>query len=85
MTLEVILFCSIFGLFIMASYTLGLRNGQRLARKQEVKMPEVNPVKVVKEIKENKELEKEQDVLETILNNIDIYDGTEAGQKEIPD
>ena len=69
----------------MASYTLGLRNGQRLARKQEVKMPEVNPVKVVKEIKENKELEKEQDVLETILNNIDIYDGTEAGQKEIPD
>ncbi len=48
-------------------------------------MPEVNPVKVVKEIKENKELEKEQDVLETILNNIDIYDGTDAGQKEIPD
>ncbi len=84
MTLEVILFCALFGLFIMASYTLGLRNGQKLARQQEVKMPNVNPVTAIKEKKKEQEEKKEQEIIDIMLENIDNYDGTGIGQKEIP-
>ena len=88
MTLELILFCSIFGLIIMASYTLGLRNGQKLAKKEEITMPDVNPVSIVnKQIEKHEikhEIKKEQELLNIMMDNIDNYDGTGAGQKELP-
>ena len=84
MTLELILFCSIFGLIIMASYTLGLRNGQKLAKKEEIIMPDVNPVSIVNKQIEKHEIKKEQDLLNIMMDNIDNYDGTGAGQKELP-
>ncbi len=84
MTLELILFCSIFGLIIMASYTLGLRNGQKLAKKEEIIMPNVNPVSIVNKQIEKHEIKKEQDLLNIMMDNIDNYDGTGAGQKELP-
>lgn len=84
MTLELILFCSIFGLIIIASYTLGLRNGQKLAKRQEITVPNVNPVKVIKEIKETKENEKERMAYDIMMSNIDNYDGSSLGQIDIP-
>ena len=84
MTIEVILFCSIFGLFIMASYTLGLRNGQRLAKRQEITMPEINPIKVVGEIKEEEEYKKEKEIEDLNMINIDNYDGTGLNQLDFP-
>lgn len=84
MTIEVILFCSLFGLFIMASYTLGLRNGQKLAKRQEITLPEINPVKVVTEIKEQKEAKKEKEIEELNMMNIDNYDGTGLNQLDFP-
>lgn len=88
MTLELILFCSIFGLIIMASYTLGLRNGQKLSKKEEITMPDVNPVSIVnKQIEKHEikhEIKKEQELLNIMMDNIDNYDGTGTGQKELP-
>ena len=84
MTLEVILFCSLFGLFIITAYTLGLRNGQRLAKKEEITLPNVNPIKAVQnEIQKHEEL-KTQEAYDVMLENINNYDGTGIGQKEIP-
>lgn len=46
-----------------------------------------SPVEMIKEHKENKEIKHEeqqkQKALETMLYNIDRYDGTEEGQREI--
>lgn len=87
MTLELILFCSIFGLMIIASYTLGLRNGQKLAKKQEITVPNINPVKTIKEIKETKETkenERERMAYDIMMSNIDNYDGSSLGQIDIP-
>lgn len=84
MTLELILFCSIFGLIIMASYTLGLRNGQKLSKKEEITMPDVNPVSIVNKPIEKHEIKKEQELLNIMMDNIDNYDGTGTGQKELP-
>lgn len=83
MTYELILFCAIFGLIIITSYTLGLKNGQKLAKKEEITMPNINPVKVVREIQETKEEQRRNASYDTMMSNIDNYDGTGLGQKEI--
>lgn len=84
MDLEVILFCSIFGLFILASYTLGLRNGQKLSKREEITIPDINPVNAINKHIESREQKKEQEILDITMSNIDNYDGTGLGQQEIP-
>ncbi len=83
--METIIICTIFGVFILLSYTLGLKNGQRLSKKEDITLPECNPIKVVKKEIEDHELKKKQEALEVMMSNIDNYDGTSAGQKDIPD
>ena len=75
MELEVILFCCIFGLFILASYTLGLRNGQKLAKREEITMPDINPVTAINKQIEIKENKKEQEEWDKYLDAIEAYDG----------
>ena len=84
MTIEVILFCSLFGLFILAAYTLGLRNGQKLSKKEEITVPNLNPINAVKEEIKRKEEQKEQEAIDVMLENINNYDGTGIGQRDIP-
>ena len=84
MTLELILFCSIFGLIIIAAYTLGLRNGQKLIKKEEITVPNINPIKIVEQIKETKENKKEQVAYDIMMSNIDNYDGSSLGPRDIP-
>lgn len=82
--IEAIILCTIFGVFILISYTLGLRNGQRLSTSKEIKSPIVNPVEVLtKEIKKYEDNKKQQ-ALDVIMSNIDNYDGTGLGQIDIP-
>lgn len=82
--IEAIILCTIFGVFIIVSYSLGLKNGQRLSKNEEVVVPNVNPVKVVTEEIEKHEEKKKQQAYEIMMSNIDNYDGTGLGQKDIP-
>lgn len=84
MDLETILFCSIFGLFIMATYTLGLRNGQKLSKKEEIQMPNINPVEIYHDSKIKKEIVKKQEQFDTVMSNLEKYDGTSLNQEDIP-
>ena len=81
---ECILLCTIFGVFILLSYTLGIRNGQKLSKNEEIKLPEVNPITIVNNEKEKYEERKKQDALEVMLENIENYDPTGKGQQDIP-
>lgn len=82
--IEAIILCTIFGVFIIVAYSLGLKNGQKLSKNEEVVVPNVNPVKVVTEEKEKHEEKKKQQAYEIMMSNIDNYDGTGLGQKDIP-
>lgn len=82
--IEAIILCTIFGVFIIVSYSLGLKNGQRLSKNEEVVVPNVNPVKVVTEEIEKHEEKKKQQAYEIMMSNIDNYDGTGLGQQDIP-
>lgn len=84
MDLETILFCSIFGLFIMATYTLGLRNGQKLSKKEEIQMPNINPVEIYQDSKIKKEIAKKQEQFDAVMANLEKYDGTGLNQEDIP-
>ena len=48
----------------------------------------INPIKAIQEHKEEKQEKKEAELkerqIETMLKNIDNYDGTEFGQQQIP-
>lgn len=65
-------------------FLIGARVGQKVQKQEEIKLPELNPVKLHQEYREKKEQEAKRDRLETILGNIDGYDGTEHGQTDIP-
>lgn len=42
-----------------------------------------SPIKILKKRKENKKITEDMKKFETLLNNIDAYDGTDFGQKDI--
>lgn len=75
----------VFGIFIMSSFVIGVILGQKLNRNEKI---EVNPVKAIEDYKEEreykKEIQQEQTKLDIMLENIDNYDGTGIGQKNIP-
>lgn len=81
--METISLLFLFGIFIIVSYTLGLKNGQKLKNNEKIKIPEVNPIKIVRNEIDDFEERKKQRKDEIIKFNIDNYDGTGLGQKDI--
>ena len=85
---DAIIICTIFGVFLIVSFVIGARVGQKVAKGEEVKLEMPNPIKAIQEHKEineeKREAEKELEILDIIADNIDNYDGTGLGQKEIP-
>lgn len=80
------LIISVIAMFaIIFSYTLGLKNGQALTNKKELES--INPVKRIKkeldDYQHEKEIKDEVDKINTIMDNINSYDGTNNGQKEV--
>lgn len=58
--------------------------GQKVVKGEKIELPKLNPMEIYKEHQEKKEVEKEKDKLETILRNIERYDGTSAHQEDVP-
>lgn len=86
--IDVIIICTIFGVFIMVSFGVGMNAAIKIMKGQEIKVPNLNPISVVsnsiREHQEQKDVKKEQEKLEIIAQNIDNYDGTGLGQRDIP-
>lgn len=80
--MEVLLILAM-GLVCMACFLMGAKVGQAVAKGEEVKLP-INPLLAAKERQTKQEAEFEQSRLNTILQNIDRYDGTSDGQKDVP-
>lgn len=65
----------------MLCLIIGVKVGIKASRGEEVMLP--NPVRAVREHKEQKEASRKDQVMEDMSYNIDIYDGTGLGQKDI--
>ena len=66
----------------VACLIVGVNVGLKASRGEEIKLS--NPVEKVQSIKDAQEQRKEQEALDTMLHNIDVYNGTSLGQKDIP-
>lgn len=65
-------------------FMVGAKVGQAVSKGEEVKLPTLNPLEIYKTHRENKEAEAEQDRFNTVMQNLESYNGTEDGQKDIP-
>lgn len=78
-----VLILAIFSLSNILCFIFGAKVGQKVAKGEEVELPKIDPMQAVREHRAKKEAEMEQEKFNTILRNIDSYDGTPNGQEEV--
>ena len=72
------------GTLNVVCFLIGAKVGQMTSKGEEIKVPTVNPLKIIREHQDHREAEREQKKLDTILHNIECYDGTDRGQEDVP-
>ena len=77
-----VLLLAVFAASNILCFIVGAKVGQTVSKGERIEMP--SPTKAIREHKVRTEEEKKQDRFETILHNIDNYDGTSNGQREVP-
>lgn len=83
--METILIIAVVGTLNVVCFFIGAKVGQTVAQGKEIEAPKINsPVALYKAHREAKEAEAEKTRLDVILENIERYDGTGAGQKDVP-
>lgn len=65
-------------------FMVGAKVGQSVVKGEDIKLPEVNPIEVYKAHEAKKHAEMEQNRIDTIMRNIEAYDGTSRGQEDVP-
>lgn len=74
----------VFGVFMIISFILGAYVGQKVVKGENI---EINPIKVIDEYKEEKKtkekIAEEESKFDIMMSNIDAYDGTGIGQKDL--
>ena len=77
----------IYSTSMMMCFLMGSKLGQRVSEVKETKEPnlsKLNPIKLYNEHQEKKKAEEELNRLDSILKNVERYDGTSAGQEDVP-
>ena len=72
------------GCLCIACFYLGAKVGQKVSKGEEIETPSVNPLKAYREHEVKREAKAEQERIDTIMRNIERYDGTSAGQEDVP-
>lgn len=71
------------GTLCIVCFLVGARVGQQVSRGEDIKVPVLNPVKAYNEEKKRRAEEEEKRREALIMENIDNYDGTGIGQKDV--
>ena len=79
-----ILLIAITGALNIACFFIGAKVGQTVAKGKEIKMPTINPMEIHRQHQDRQHMEEEKSKVETILRNIERYDGTGMGQEDVP-
>ena len=84
--MEILIISALSIVLIFLAFITGLHYGSKVKNNETIDIP--NPVKQVKQHREakkiEKKLDKEQEIEEINLANIDSYDGTSLGQLDFP-
>ena len=79
-----VLLLLVMGITNVACFAIGAKVGQKVVKGEVIELPTVNPMEAARRREAKKEEELEKNKIETILQNIDNYDGTGYGQKDVP-
>lgn len=71
------------GTLCIVCFFIGAKVGQKARNGEAVELPSVNPLKGIREHQNRKAAEREQSKIETIMQNIEKYDGTSRGQEDV--
>lgn len=72
------------GILCIICFMVGAKVGQTVSKGEEIKLPTVNPIEAYREHEQKKAAREEQDKLDTIMRNIEAYDGTGNRQEDLP-
>ena len=72
------------GIMNICCFTIGAVVGQKVSKGETIETPTVNPMEAYRKREAKREAQKEQDKIDTILRNIEGYDGTGRGQEDVP-
>ena len=81
--METVLLVLLMGAMNLLAFLIGAKTAQKADKGEEINLPNINPMKAYQEHREHVEASKEQERLNTMLDNINNYDGTGFGQKDI--
>ena len=78
-----ILLVLVVGTLNVVCFLLGAKVGMSVIKGEPIELPSINPLKAYREREDKKEAEREQEKLDTILQNIEAYNGTGENQKDV--
>lgn len=81
--MDVVLLLAIASLSNIACFFIGAKVGQTVSKGETIETPTVNPMEVYRKNQAQKEADRKRERYDTILRNIDKYDGTGYGQEEV--
>ena len=81
--METVILVVLVGMMNLLAFLIGVKTAQKVDRGEKIELPSINPVQAYKEHREHVEASKEQERLNTMLENINNYDGTGLYQKDI--
>lgn len=81
--MEVMFLAVFISLSNLVCLIVGVKVGQKAHRGEDIAIKIPNPVQKVQSMKDSQEYKRDREAVETMLYNIDVYDGTGMGQKDI--
>lgn len=79
-----VLLILVIGTLNIVCFFVGAKVGQQVSKGETLEAPKVNPVEKIREYRDNREADKEMHRMDAILHNIEVYDGTDRGQMDVP-
>lgn len=72
------------GVVNLACFFVGAKVGQKVAKGEKIETPNLNPMQAIRERRDRKAAQEEQEQIDIIMQNVEVYNGTSQGQKEVP-
>ena len=71
------------GFLCLCCFIVGAKVGQTVSKGKDIELPNLNPMKAIRENQARKEVTAQVEKLNKVLRNIDRYDGTSKGQEDV--
>lgn len=80
--MEILLVIAV-GAMCIGCFVIGAKVGQTVSKGETLELPSANPFDAYRKNEARKMAQEERDRINTILRNVDNYDGTGRGQEEV--